>query len=99
MFVAEHFLSGIVEEEYGEYPISTDGGGTWYPQVCRFLKLKYPIHSSYEKTLIERTIQFIKDRTESFDHYFPCRKKSCKLKHVIPWFDLFALYYNKKIKS
>ena len=42
MFVAEHFLSGIVEE-YGEHPVSTDGG-TWYPQACQFLKLKHHIH-------------------------------------------------------
>ncbi len=50
MFVTEHFLSGIVEE-HGEYPVSTDGEGTWYPpQVCQFLKLKYHIQSSYEKS-------------------------------------------------
>ena len=28
MFVAEHFLSKIVEK-YGDHPVSTDGG-TWY---------------------------------------------------------------------
>ncbi len=85
MFVTEHFLSGTVEEHVG-YPVSTDGGGTWYPPLaCRFLKLKYHIQSSYEKSLIERIIQFIKDRTESFDDYFPYRKKNCKLKHVKQW--------------
>jgi hypothetical protein len=31
MFVAEHFLSKIIEK-FGECPISTDGG-TWYPQA------------------------------------------------------------------
>jgi putative transposase len=36
MFVAERFLSNIVDE-YGYHPVSTDGG-TWYPQACRFLK-------------------------------------------------------------
>jgi putative transposase len=36
MFVAERFLSNIVDE-YGYHPVSTDVG-TWYPQACRFLK-------------------------------------------------------------
>ena len=81
MFVTEHFLSDIVKE-YGPHPISTDGG-TWYPQACKFLKLKHHLHSSFEKSIIERTMQYIKDRTtEGFDDYFPCRKKKCKLKHV-----------------
>ncbi len=47
----------------GKHPnpiVSTnDGGGTWYPlQACQFLELdlKHHIHSSYEKSIIERTI-------------------------------------------
>ncbi len=54
MFVAEHFLSDIVDK-HGKYPVSTDGG-TWYPQACHFLKLKHHIHSfvyKYEKSIIE----------------------------------------------
>ncbi len=74
MFVAERFLSDIVKE-HNRCPVSTDGG-TWYPpQACQFLKLEHHIHSSYEKRIIERTIQYIKDRIESFDDYFPCRKR------------------------
>ncbi len=45
------------------------------PQACRFLKLKRHIHSSLEKSLIERTMQHIKDTTDRFDDYFPCVKK------------------------
>ncbi|MDQ6724095.1 MAG: DDE-type integrase/transposase/recombinase [Thermoproteota archaeon] len=60
MFVAERFLSNIVKE-CGEYPVSTDGG-TWYPQACKFLKLDHHIHSSFEKSIIERAMQYIKDR-------------------------------------
>jgi len=69
--------------------------------VCQFLKLKHHhIHSSYEKSIIERTMQYIKDRTEGFDDdYFPYRKKNCKLKHVQQWLNLFAYYFNKKIRS
>ncbi len=56
--VAERFLSDIVKE-HGECPVSTNGGGTWYPQqACQFLELKNHIHSTYEKSLIERTIHY-----------------------------------------
>ena len=95
MFVAEHFLSDIVDK-YGQYPVSTDGG-TWYPQACKFLKLNHHIHSSYEKSIIERSMQYIKDRTECFDDYFPCRKKKCKLEHVRQWLIIFVDHYNKEL--
>ena len=95
MFVAERFLDDLVKI-HGKRSISTDGG-TWYPQACRFLNLKHHLHSSLEKSLIERTMQYIKDRTECFDDYFPCRKNDCKLKHVRNWLNLFADYHNKEI--
>jgi len=96
MFVAERFLSGLVKV-HGKHPLSTDGG-TWYPQACRFLKLKHHIHSPFEKSIIERTMQYIKDRTESFDDYFPCKLKNCKLKHVKNWLNLFADHHNSELK-
>ena len=95
MFVTERFLSNIVRD-YGKHPVSTDGG-TWYPQACRFLKLDHHIHSSFEKSLIERIMQYIKDRTECFDDYFPCRTIKCKLKHVLNWMNLFVEYHNKEL--
>ena len=95
MLIAERFLSTIVRD-YGKHPVSTDGG-TWYPQACRFLGLKHHIHSPFEKSLIERTMQYIKDRTECFDDYFPCRLKNCKLKHVWNWLNLFVDYHNNAL--
>src|SRR3954451_21895369 len=80
MLVAERFIASLIDK-YGKYPISTDGG-TWYPQACRFLNLEHHTHSSFEKSIIERTMQYIKDRTEGFDDYFPCNRKKCKLKHL-----------------
>jgi len=97
MFVAERFLSRLVST-HGKHSISTDGG-SWYPQACRFHKLDHHIHSPFEKSIIERTIQYIKDRTECFDDHFPCRKKNCTLKHVKQWLDLFVYQYNSNIKS
>ncbi len=96
MLIAERFLSGLVKIR--EYPISTDGG-TWYPMACRFLRLKHHIHSPFEKSLIERTMRYIKDRTECFDDYFPCRTMNCKLKHVINWMNLFVDHHNSELKT
>ncbi|MDF0682344.1 MAG: DDE-type integrase/transposase/recombinase [Candidatus Nitrosocosmicus sp.] len=95
MLVAERFMSDLVKI-HGKRPVSTDGG-TWYPMACQFLKLKHHIHSSYEKSLIERKMQYIKDRTECFDDYFPCRKKNCKLKHVRNWLNLFVNRHNEEM--
>jgi len=50
-----------------------------------------------EKCQIERTMQYLKDRTECFDDYFPCRIKNCKLGHVKNWLKMFADYHNKEI--
>ena len=52
----------------------------------------YGLHS------IERTMHCIKDRTESFDDYFPCRKKNCKLLHVWNRLNLFIGYHNKQLQ-
>ena len=50
------------------------------------------------KSIVERTIQHVKDRTESFDDYFPCRKeRSCKLEHISNWFRMFIDIHNGSI--
>jgi putative transposase len=95
MLVAERFIASLINK-FGKCPVSTDGG-SWYPQACQFLDVEHHIHSPFEKSIIERTIQYIKDRTEGFDDYFPCGKKKCKLKHVINWFNLFIDQHNKEI--
>ncbi|HXT84669.1 MAG TPA: hypothetical protein VN704_10150 [Verrucomicrobiae bacterium] len=60
-------------------------------------KTSYP--SSFEKSIIERTMQYIKDRTERFDDYFPCKKNKCKLHHIKQWFKSFVYGHNKEIIS
>ena len=82
MFVAENFIRSLVEK-HGRHTVYTDGG-TWYLQACNFLHLKHHSHSSLERNLIERVIQYFKDRTESFDDYYPCiinQKSNCDLSH------------------
>ena len=98
MFVEERSLSNVLDK-YGKHQVSSDGI-TWYPlQACKFLNLYYPTHSSFEKSIIERTIQqYIQDRIESFDDYFLCRKKNkCKLKHVKQWLNIFIYLHHKEL--
>ena len=94
MFVAERFLSKIVEK-YGDHPVLQMEALGIYPQACKFLNMDHHIHLYYERSIIEWTIQYIKDRTERLDDYFPCRKKKCKLKHLINWLNLFKDFHNK----
>ncbi|MEM4384368.1 MAG: hypothetical protein QXU44_09955, partial [Candidatus Caldarchaeum sp.] len=41
---------------------------------------------------MERAVQTLKDRTESFDDHFPCRKKACILNHVWRRLNLLHLF-------
>jgi putative transposase len=101
MFVAEKFIRSLVDK-YGRHTVYTDGG-TWYPQACNFLHLKHRLHSPLEKSLIDRkrVMQYFKDRTESFDDYYPCidKKKNCDLEHVYNWIRLFIYLYNATIRN
>jgi transposase-like protein len=65
MPIAEAFLKTLVKV-YGNHPVYSDGV-IWYPQACNFLGLVHILHSPFEKGIIERTIQYFKDRTEGFD--------------------------------
>ena len=40
-------------------------------EVCNLLRLKHRLHSSLEKSLIERVNQYFKERIENFDDYSP----------------------------
>jgi putative transposase len=71
-----------------------------YPQACNFLHLNHRLHSSFEKSLIERIMQYFKDRTESFDDYYPCNnKQNCDLTHVYNWLKMFIYLYNTTIRN
>ncbi len=60
------------------------------------LKLKHHINSPFEKSIIERTVLYIKDRIENFD-YFSCKKNKCKINHIRQWINLFIDQHNKEI--
>ena len=101
MFVAENFIRSLVSK-YGRHTVYTDGG-TWYPQACNCLHLKHRLHSPLDKSLIEREVQYFKDRKEYFDDYYPCIKKNngikCDLQYVYNWMKLFVYLYNSKVRN
>ena len=91
----KNLLDSLVDK-YGRHTVYTDGG-TWYPEACNILKLKHYLHSSIEKSLMERVNQYFKDRTELFDDYYPCVKNECNLFHVHNWIQFFVSMYNDTI--
>jgi putative transposase len=99
MIVAESFLRSLIKI-YGKHIVYSDGG-TWYPEACISLGLEQRLHSPYEKSIVERTMEYLKDRTEVFDdYYYPCRKAGlCDLLHVHKWLTLFVFMHNSIVKS
>ncbi len=93
MLVAEKFIRSLVEK-YGKHTVYTDGG-TWYDEACNVIGLKHYLHSPFQKSLMERVNQYLKDRIESFDDYYPCiQKDECNLLHVHNWIQFFVSMYN-----
>jgi putative transposase len=99
MLVVESFLKSLIKT-YGKHTVYSDGG-TWYPQACASLDLNHKIHTPVEKSIIERAIQYFKDRTENFDDYYPCMKsgRRCNLLHVYNWLGLFVFIHNAMISD
>jgi putative transposase len=48
--------------------------------------------------MIERMMQYFKDRTESLDDYYPCiknKKRNCIVEHAYYWIKLFVYIMQK----
>lgn len=89
----EIFLKDLLRK-YGRHQVWTDGAD-WYSLACESLKLKHHVymHGSWLWEVMERTIQRLKDRTESFDDLFPCRSHGlkCKFVHINNLINVFWL--------
>jgi putative transposase len=74
MFVAERFIADLVKN-HGKHPISTEmvEHGILKRVV---LKINHDLHSSYEKSIIERTMQYIKDRYKDLMTIFRVEKRN-----------------------
>ena len=97
MLIAEKFIRSLVSN-YGKHIVYTDGG-TWYNEACNVIGLKHYLHSPFQKSLMERVNQYLKDRIESFDDYYPCMQIECNLLHVHNWIQFFVSMYNDTIAS
>ena len=73
VFVAENFLDSSIDK-YDILQFTLMGVHGILKSVF-FLHLKHKLHSSLEKSLIERVMQYFKDRIECFDDYYPCITK------------------------
>jgi putative transposase len=78
MFVVEQFLQPL-GKKYGNIKVSTDTGA-WYPNAGKFSKLGHHLHSMYEKSIVERTIQYM----------FYCRFWNKPLYHYIITFNKYC---------
>ena len=92
ILTAEMFLQGLIDR-YGRHPVYSDGAD-WYPAACRSLGLEHHVYDLLRGNLMERFVQYVKDRTEGFDDYFPCRTERCRLEHVKAWLSYYMLSFN-----
>jgi putative transposase len=101
MLVAESFLRSLIEI-YARHTVYSDDGGTWYHEACSSIGLKHRLHTSSEKSLIERAIQYFKDRTEHFDDYYPCIDSAVmiyRMYNTNGWLGLFVIMRNAMIAN
>ncbi len=97
MIVSESLLRPLIKI-YGKKTVYSDRG-TRYPEACISLGLEHRLHSPYEKNTVERTIEYLKDRTDAYDDY-PCMRVGlCNLRHVHEWLTLFIIIRNCGVKS
>jgi len=66
------FIRRLVRR-YGRVPIYTDGA-PWYADACRWAGVEHVVYDRPLRNLMERMVQYIKDRTEAFDDLFPAMK-------------------------
>jgi len=61
--------------------VLTDGAQC-YRTACKFLNLDHDVYDLRLRNVMERIIQYVKDRTRDFDDYIPCRRERCDKMHV-----------------
>jgi putative transposase len=57
-------------------------GAQYYRTACRFLSLDHDVYGLKARNLMERIVQYVKDRTRDFDDYIPCRRRKCDKRHA-----------------
>jgi putative transposase len=90
------FIRRLVHK-YGRVPIYTDGAG-WYADACRWAGAEHVVYGHPLKNLMERMVQYVKDRTEAFDDPFPVGGRMLAsgraFEHVLNWLSAFTFMHN-----
>jgi len=90
------FIRRLVRR-YGGVPIYTDGAG-WYADACRWAGAEHVVYGHPLRNLMERMIQYVKDRTEAFDDLFPVGERRLRsrraFERVINWLSAFMFMHN-----
>ena len=68
MLVAEIFLISLIKL-YGKHVVySDDAGPSSSHETYNSVGIKYKLHMSFEKCIIEMAMEYVKNRTEDFDY-------------------------------
>jgi len=90
------FIRRLVHK-YGGVPIYTDGAG-WYADACRWAGVEHVVYGRPLRNLMERMVQYVKDRTEAFDDLFPARKSRLSsrraFEHMLNWLSAFMFMHS-----
>ena len=96
--VVEKLLNSLVKD-YEKYTFNR--WCIWYPYEWWLLKVKHTSSPClWEKHYRKKTIQYIKDRTECFDDYFPGRRERSAYKYEFednPW-SLLQIYRSMSLR-
>jgi len=98
IFICYWFFKQLRDRYGRKKPIFTDGALWYNNDACRWLlRLKHIVYGTELKNIMERFMQYLKDRTECFDDHFPCRKSDCDRQHIWNWLKLFVLYLHARM--
>jgi putative transposase len=90
------FIRRLVRR-YGGVPIHTDGAG-WCADACGWAGAEHIVYDRPLRNLMERMIQYLKDRTEAFDDLFPARKSGLAsgraFERLRNWLSAFTFMHN-----
>jgi putative transposase len=76
IFTASTFMKKVKALYRSRMEALTDGA-QYYRTACEFLNLDHDVYGLKARNLMERIIQYVKDRTRDFDDHIPCRRKKC----------------------
>ena len=67
---------------YGSRMVVLTDGAQYYRAACRMLNLRHYVYDLRARNLMERIVQYVKDRMGNFDDYIPCGKVGCDRRHA-----------------